>query len=289
MALSPAPFSFVFPLIANTQRMRIKLILTASLALFLSVSAFAQSARWQVQRLSLGTGTAVYRGDLNDDVSAKMLKPQFSLSYSKYVMPGIGYTLNLSRGTVAASDSMSSNPVIKSRNINFASQITEMSAMGFWEILPDFRHNYWRRTLHITPYVFAGLGMFSYNPYTTFDGTKVYLQPLGTEGQFIDEDKRPYKKLALVIPFGGGMSVRFMRHFGAFGEVGFRRTMTDYLDDTSTNVPTNEDALLQTGGPAAVYLADPDGDYSPGMQRGDPSTRDWYILVNVGLSYFIGR
>ena len=237
--------------------MRIKLILTAFCILIVHTPVFAQTARWQIQRISLGTGTMVYRGDLPDDIVLKNIKPQFSLSYSKYMMPGIGYTLNVSRGSVAAADSLSSDADNQLRDLSFRSNITEASIMGFWEIIPDFRHNYWRRTTHFTPYVFAGIGAFTYNPYMSYGGSKIYLQPLGTEGQLSDSTARPYKMLSLCVPFGAGLSFRFMQRIGAFGEVGFRRTMTDYLDDIS--------------------------------KRGDPSTRDWYILMNIGVSYFIGR
>lgn len=265
--------------------MRIRLILTVFCILTLFHTASAQSARWQVQRLSIGTGSALYRGDLDDRIVMKNIKPQVSLSYSKYVMPGIGFTFNFSHATVAAADSLSTNETIKSRNLSFRSPINEASVIGFWEILPDMHHNSWRKTLHLTPYVFAGVGAFTYNPYAQVEGTKTFLQPLGTEGQFVDENKKPYKKLALCVPFGAGMSFRFLQRVGAFGELGFRRTMTDYLDDASTSVPATTNGLSLE----AIYFSDPDGEFTPGSLRGDASTRDWYIMLNIGLSYFIGR
>ena len=41
-------------------------------------------------------------------------------------------------------------------------------------VIPDF---------NFTPYVTLGIGAFSYDPYAYLNGEKIYLRPLGTEGQ----------------------------------------------------------------------------------------------------------
>ena len=66
------------------------------------------------------------------------------------------------------------------RNLSFNTNIWELTLQGdfnFFKFIPgEARYRY-------TPYVTFGIGIFSYDPYAYYQGQKVYLRPLGTEGQ----------------------------------------------------------------------------------------------------------
>src|SRR5205085_6237819 len=82
------------------------------------------------------------------------------------------------------------------------------------------------------PYVFAGIGVFHFDPYTyDKENKKTYLQPLSTEGQGLPEypNRKSYKLTQVCLPFGGGWKVNINKRFDLIYEVGFRYLFTDYL------------------------------------------------------------
>jgi len=145
--------------------------------------------------------------------------------------------------------------------------------------------------LHISPYVFGGVAVFRFDPQAQLDQEWVRLQPLGTEGQYLDEagTPEPYRLTQMSIPFGGGIEVRVSRYVGVQWEVGYRTTFTDYLDDVSTVYP-DPIALYEHGGSALAQLSDRSGGYfDPGTRRGNPGAKDSYFFSNVMITYYLGR
>ena len=60
----------------------------------------------------------------------------------------------------------------------------------------------------LTPYVFAGIALYHFNPYTTdTSGTKYFLKPLSTEGEGFVQGKNNYNLTQLAIPFGAGVKL----------------------------------------------------------------------------------
>jgi hypothetical protein len=175
-----------------------------------------------------------------------------------------------------------------SRNLNFKTLVRELSLMAEFNLL-NISEKSW------TPYIFAGIGVFRFSPYT-FDslGKKVYLQGLGTEGQGLSAypDRQRYKRTQLNIPFGGGIKYALTDDIHLTAEVGFRKLFTDYLDDVSTTY-VDENLLYQAHGRQAVDLAfrgdelkNSTQQYPPdGAQRGNPKTKDWYYFGQVGISF----
>jgi hypothetical protein len=148
-----------------------------------------------------------------------------------------------------------------------------------------------------SPYLFGGIAVYHYNPYT-FDqrGNKIFLQPLGTEGQGLPGyDRGLYNLTQLAIPFGGGIKYAISDKVQLGLEVGLRKLFTDYLDDVSGNYADEKD-LLNGRGQEAVdisYRGDEringTATYpTKGTQRGSPKYKDYYYFTGLHLSFRLG-
>ena len=183
---------------------------------------------------------------------------------------------------------------IERRNLSFHSHLIEGSLRTEFNFFPfSMRddHFFW------TPYIFVGIGFFSYNPqaYYTDPITGVSdwydLQPLCTEGQgtALAPDRSPYTLMQLSMPFGVGVKYHPSKSLTLSAEYGFRKTWTDYLDDVSTVYVDNQQ-LTDVMGDVAAALADRSGEVSPGYvnvagtKRGDDSLDDWFAYFNVCMT-----
>lgn len=134
-----------------------------------------------------------------------------------------------------------------------------------------------------TPYLFTGVTLTGFNPKTNFEGKVYELKNYLTEGQ------SEYKTLAYSIPFGAGVKYNFGKYFNIAGEIGYRNTSSDYLDDVSGVYAST--SSLQDNNPekAALRIALADRSMNkigvPGTQRGDFRKKDSYVFVGITLSY----
>jgi hypothetical protein len=199
---------------------------------------------------------------------------------------------NLDFGTISGDDKKSGNVNRYVRNLNFKSGIQELSVMGEANILPFHaykgKHNF-------TLYFESGIAAFHFNPKTLYNGKWTALQPLGTEGQGIPGYPKKYKRLAIAIPFGGGLKYRiklsYDRYITLGGEIVFRKTFTDYLDDVSDKyIPLqtlkkyNGQASADLSIRADEYFGYP-VEYTFDSKRGDRTTKDWYFCGYFSVSY----
>ncbi|HEX4852204.1 MAG TPA: DUF6089 family protein, partial [Puia sp.] len=152
-----------------------------------------QAQRWHVNILG---GISNYSGDLQSKT--------FTLDQSNFAF-GVGaqYDLthhisvlsNLALLKVSAADKYN-KPDLQPRNLSFQSQIFEWNLLGEYNFFDLSKKSF-------TPYVFAGVAYFHFNPYT-FDtaGEKIYLQPLSTEGEGLPEypNNKPYSLNQFAIP-----------------------------------------------------------------------------------------
>lgn len=196
-------------------------------------------------------------------------------------------------GRVKGDDDNSRDLARFNRNLSFKSYVAEISG----HIIIDFFENsgtYYKRVTY-TPYMFGGIGVFTFNPKAEIHGKWVELQPLGTEGQgIVGSDYQPnrYSLIQIVLPFGLGYRYKINRNIDIALEMGLRKTFTDYLDDVSTVYPVDQD-LIGNNSFLAYELSDRSGDrgpdidsgYGPGNQRGDPTDDDWYIFTGIQVSY----
>ena len=189
----------------------------------------------------------------------------------------------------AGAGRISSEDYLEWRNLNFRSDIIEMSALA--EI------NFWNFGAGATdkPYVFylfGGVSAFHHNPmgrYIEADGTETWvpLQPLRTEGQGSLEypQRRPYQLVQIALPFGVGFKARVNKHFSFSLEYAFRKTWTDYLDDVSTTYVGSEIIIANSqDGELAARMADRSTmPNDPGIKRGDDSLDDWYAYLHFSV------
>ena len=175
----------------------------------------------------------------------------------------------------------------KYRNLSFFSHL--------WELDNRIEFNYRRfgtssLAKKSSGFVFTGLNFFYFNPKTSYNGTVLALQPLGTEGQTLEGGKK-YKRVGIAIPIGIGYKVSLSPNWVLGFEVSARKTFTDYLDDVSKTYP-NFEQLQAKSGSTAVGVSNRTDEVYPytaqvreGDFRGDPRVKDWYFQAGISLTY----
>ena len=231
-------------------------------------------------------GVAGYQGDLK----AKGI----TLSQTR-LMGSLGAVYDLSehlaaRGYISVAslhaDDRAGNTAMQQRNLNFTSGIID-GEISLQYNLFSLNEHWW------TPYLFAGAGLYHFNPYTKDSSGKKYdLQPLGTEGEGFVAGVRKYHLTQFSIPFGAGADYALNEDMRLGLEFGYRKLFTDYLDDVSGTY-VDRAALLNARGPKAVELAyRGTGAYpAAGVMRGNNSKRDGYyfIAVTYTIRYFFDK
>ena len=249
----------------------------------------------QAQRLhaDIFGGFSNYQGDLQQKrFTTQQAKGALGLGLKYDLTSHFALRSNFTYATVAADDKYNLQADLRARNLSFKSRITEANLLLDYTIL-NLQYN------RLSPYVFGGLAVFHYNPFA-YDstGAKVYLRPLGTEGQGLTAypDRKNYQLTQFAIPFGGGVRWRFTDNITLSYEIGLRKTFTDYLDDVSTNY-IDEAALLAGRGSKAVEMAWRGDELKTGAAaypaegtiRGGPKFKDWYYFSGVTISIGIGK
>lgn len=243
------------------------------------------------QYLEVGTfaGTSNYKGDLSD---GKVNHSEHNVAlglFARYNMaPKFALRAHLLRGEITGSDYSAADASDRRlRNLNFRSEILEFGVTGEFNLM-----NFHIPNKEIsTPYIFAGVSAFHFNPQAEYRGRWIDLQPLGTEGQNMDSEiyGAPYKRLQVAIPFGLGFKFNLTPRANIGVEFGFRKIFTDYLDDVSTTYP--DIAGLKDSDPLAAALSYRAPEYAGrpldnpvGETRGDNSSTDSYMFVGITAS-----
>ena len=198
-------------------------------------------------------GTSSYYGDLQEKWFPKQgYRACGGLMYKHYVHPMVGFRFGATYASLYGADSLSESPSVKRRNLNFETNLFEAHAALELNFIPvDFDE------FKFSPYLFAGLSAFYYNPYTIgTNDEKIYLRPLSTEGQGLRQytDRKVYSLVNIGVPLGGGFKVFIGKTVMLSGEIGFRYTATDYLDDVSKSY-VNLDTLQRYKGKQSVDLS----------------------------------
>ena len=275
----------------TTSRKKVKVkfkFLVIILAIAITQSTNAQSERFEyVQQGEFGItfGASHYFGDLNTRASINRPKPAVGVFYRKQFGNYIGARISARYAQLGYSDTYSKNEYQKLRNLSFNTNIWEVSLQGdfnFFKFIPG-DDNYL-----FTPYVTLGVGLFSYDPYAYLKGQKVFLRPLGTEGQSTGyKGRSEYSTMSYSVPFGVGVKYNISPKFNVSFEVAHRFTGTDYLDDVSSTyagqanfAPGTVAALLQD----RRYEID-NKTFAEGMQRGWSKQKDQFIIAEIGVSF----
>lgn len=277
--------SFLHPINGKTMK-KLILIILLSFPFFVSAQSF---------EAGVTGGAANYLGDLirNDLV--------FDFGITR---PTVGVFARLNTGNVfstkaalnfvqiAGDDARSPLPERQARNLSFQNNILEFAIM---EEINLFGFNP-SEGKAFTPYAFVGIAFYHHNPTTIYQGNRVDLQPLGTEGQGMDGFAAPYALNGIAIPFGGGLKYGITDNFIISLEFAPRKTNADYLDDVSS-VYIDYTTLLEGNGKAAAdlnyrgyeyYGVEPGELSQPLAPRGNPNRNDWYYTTTISASWKFG-
>jgi len=251
------------------------------LLFIISMSPFFLSA--QHFELGANLGVSYYEGDLTvSTVGGRLDQINFGgggfLRYN--VNNYVAARVSVNYGRLSGEDRGDQ----AARNLNFSTNILEFALTGEFNILGYQPYNLERV---FSPFVFAGVALFKYNPTTIYEGQTVELQPIGTEGQGLAAfpDRKPYNLTQFAIPLGAGLKYALNDAWNVGIEGGIRVTFTDYIDDVSLTYPGRE-LLLENGGEIAADLSDRSiGGRAAGSGRGNPGVNDYYFFAGVTISY----
>jgi Domain of unknown function (DUF6089) len=251
--------------------------------LFFLIVGIPASTTAQNISFGVGGGLMYYNGDLSDASympPSEIVKPYFGADISFLIVDRFDLSLRYMHGSVEGADSLADEKDNKARNLSFKSNIDEVSAV--------FRYRIFRvmEKRLINPFVFLGLGYFWFNPTAEVNGVRYDLQPLGTEGQFIEEGnyEDPYELQSFSLATGFGVFVRLGHQWALRLEAAPQLTFTDYLDDVSTIFPDSTALANTPNGEIAVLASSkrPKGFPDMGRARGNADRDD--VMVSFGIS-----
>jgi uncharacterized protein DUF6089 len=276
---------------------RIKLSFLVAI-FFLSLSAVAQQqSTVQEGEVGISAGAAHYFGDLNPKLRVNRPKAAFGIFLRKQYGDYVAVRLSGHFAQLGYSDIYNSyNTFMHTRNLSFNTNIYEFTLQGdfnFFRFIPgDLYKRY-------SPYITFGAGVFNYDPYTYYQGQKVFLRPLGTEGQgsAAYPSRKPYSTMAVCFPIGVGYKYSFNSKVNIGFEVVYRFTTTDYIDDVSTtyagaaafpnlppsqNFPNGQPSLAGILQDRSYVYGTPIG--TAGKQRGYANQKDSYVMAELMVS-----
>lgn len=169
----------------------------------------------QRSELGFGLGTFNYTGDLVRSYNFAFSKPAATVIYRVNLSKVVSLRTSLTGGKLGASDK--THPIdaaAAKRAASFNIFLIELSGAFEYHFL-DWREA--KRKLRFTPYVFAGIGLFS----IAGNGPK----------------NAEYSNVQMAIPLGVGMKYVLNPKWYLAVEAGIRKTFFDYLDNISSGNP----------------------------------------------------
>jgi hypothetical protein len=259
------------------------------------------------------TGVSNYLGEIGGrDKAARPFITDLKLAktrwnegvYIRYkVAKAFSTRLSFNYLRIEGDDKLTINPARKYRNLSFRNDIYDLESNISWHYYQSDRPSaiYRRTNVYFTGYVFAGVGGFTHNPKTLYQGTYIPLQPIRTEN-------KKYSRFGFCVPVGTGffVTINQRRRAHRIGvEINWRYTTTDYLDDIST-VYVNP---VDLSGSTAIALSDRNpeltnqpegisdnygwhgvdakGEPINKAPRGDPKDKDSFMSFNISYGMAI--
>jgi len=234
---------------------------------------------WELGFQGGGSG---YMGELNQANPFAFNDWTLGILVRKNLSRDWAVRLNVLRAGARGDASKNANEFIQSQKLYFKSPMFEASLVGefnFFKFEPSYTD------IAYTPYVFAGIGGFHFQPKSyNFEGDLVNLHDYYTEDV-------NYSRWAVQIPFGVGFRYNLRGPLTLGLELGYRVAFTDYVDDISGNyIDVNAHQLETEGGQEQrAYFIDPSQQMRIGTQRGDGRKKDSYMLASITVTYAIFR
>jgi len=274
-----------------------KTLLLLLVLLMLDNVLHAQVWRNNRKEVFFGLGATNFLGDLGGanvpgnsglkDLNMEASRPVLNIGYLHKWKKWFAFQHDLYYGTLYGDDAFSAQRSL-TRQFNFKSPIVEFSTkMQVYYSFEKGGRNYnmkdirGERNHQLTPYLYAGVGLFWFNPKGRYvDGKWYSLRPLATEGQGLYPTRKKYSLLQPCIPIGGGIKFLMNQNWLIAVDLGMRKTFTDYIDDVSLSY-VNTDLLYSHVGPMSAYFSDPTGSYEPGEPRGGAFKKDVYMFAMI--------
>lgn len=235
------------------------------LVFFLVLAGSQNPVNAQKYEIGGGLGVATYTGDIIRKIDPRQIGLQGTFFGKRNFDNVWSLRVALSSSILQAEDSLRPlDPVARIRDGRFRGGVIEGSAVMEFNFLDFLRND---SEFRWSPYAFFGLGYS-------------YFLMKGNAYQF--ERSERYNLSSVVIPFGGGVKYRLNDRWTLAAELGFRPTMTDYLDKIDSRLPAI---------PRYQGAADPTTGQIPpyGINFGNPNTKDWYNFLGLTISYTIAN
>ncbi len=250
----------------------------------------------------LNTGVSTYIGEIGN-AGSKGFKP-FILYTQPDATSGtmggffrynfkrrIAARLDVNWVRIAGADSLSDEPSRVGRNLSFRTDLVEFSMRGEYSFINTSFGNP-RTKKDFAANVYLGIGYMLFYPTATYNNVRYNLRPLATEGE-----ENAYGLGSMIFPMGMNFNFTFSEQWRLGIDFCYRFTLTDYLDDVSTDyaeaeeLPYNESIYFANRSEEAYLkgredLPQPEA-YIPGKARGNPETNDGYFTVSLQVSYVI--
>ncbi len=241
-------------------------------------------------------------GKFIKDINWNKSRPCAGLYAGVYYRSAIGLRLAVNLGGVAASDDVLKNDQSLAyarflRNLSFRSSVREALLLG--EFHPLMVNGSKAGCPVISPYIYAGIGYFAFNPEAPINNTWIRLAGMHTEGQGFKEypERRAYQLSQFNFPVGAGLKYEASPVFCLGLEVTYRVLDTDYLDDVSKTYVNPELFSKYLPSPVAALAEDlSDRGLSPAAgnrqlneKRGNDKNDDAYFSFDLKLAVVIGR
>lgn len=257
------------------------------IGLFCAIILLSLAKPVQAQRSEIGAfgGVSFYLGELNPTTLFAQPHAAGGIVYRYNLSPRWALKADFIFSKVSGSDALTNDNY--ARNLSFQSPLTEFSIeaeLNFFKLYNETRKN------RFSPYIYAGITLFSFNPKAELNGTVYELQSLGTEGQGLPGGpEKQYSLTSVAIPFGIGIKCTIGRHIAIGAEWGMRYTFTDYLDDVRGVYYDNE-LLREQRGDIVADLADrSEKPHQAGEQRGNTTTTDLYSFAGLTFTVKFGN
>jgi opacity protein-like surface antigen len=185
---------------------------------FLACSTTLAQATWEVGG---GLGGMIYKGDLAPALIPGNVRPAGNLLVRYNISQPFTVRLNAGLGQIAGKDSRFNDPFQQARNLSFKTRIQELNVLMEY----NFRNfSSLRKVKNWTPYVFGGLGLFTFKTNPSNPGYQ--------------------RKSLFNFPLGVGIKYEFKRPWSIGMEFGTRFSGTDYLDNFGPNTFGGTNKLL---------------------------------------------
>lgn len=254
---------------------------------FISCFYFLSTTNAQFVEIGGFGGALSFNGDVNEGDILSNTNAVFGGFFRYNIHPHLGLSLGFMKGTLEAKDNSSKQEHIRTRNLNFKSDLMEFSLIPEFNILPFYPR---KSEQAIIPYIGVGIGFILFNPMAKYEGEWIDLQGIGTEGQGLEGYPKKYSLVQLAVPMLFGLKYSVGGRLSIALEVGYRFTTTDYLDDVSTIYYSKR--ILMNNSELAVALSNRteeytgvSADYLVGTRRGNANNNDGYLTLGVRVSF----